>query len=122
LSRHIEHYDTDDYRIEGSKRSVVSSCPSCGGIHDIDFYGPEICKLCLEHTDVTRQEEIEASLVLADVLTNLESVGWSSFFGKRRKSPKKRMLNQVDLERKTTMWIVRIGGKAVGTSRRRVAD
>ena len=92
----------------------------CGTIHEMDLYGPEICKLCLNDADSVRQDELDASLIIAQILESVESVGWSSFFGKRSKTYGKRKLNQVDLGRKTKVWIIRTGGKAAETSMRRV--
>jgi hypothetical protein len=86
----------------------------------MDLYGPEICKLCLNHADSVRQDEIDASLIIAQTLESVESVGWSSFFGKKSKTHSKRKLNQLDLGRKTRVWIIRTGGKDVETSMRRV--
>jgi hypothetical protein len=115
------HYNLADLRIEGSKASdVFLSCSSCSGVCGRNFYGPEICKLCQAHADITREEEKKASLVLANALPNIKSVGWSSFFVKTRNLERKRMPNQVDLERETTVWIIRTGEKAVGTSIKRV--
>ena len=107
----MNHFNDSDYRVEKYKRGLDShSCPMCGVMHNITLYVPGECKLCLEHAETVRQDEIDASLILAQVLKNVESVGWSSFFANRRKSRKKRVLNQMDLEGKMTVWIVRTEG------------
>lgn len=118
----MDHFDDSNHHIEGTmQEKVLLPCPSCGTIHDLDFYGPGTCKLCLELADGVRQNEIDACLILAQSLKNIESIGWSSFFGGKRKSRKNKMMNQIDLGRKVTVNIVRLGGKVVGTSTGRAA-
>jgi hypothetical protein len=54
------------------------------------------------HAERVRNDELDASLALARQFRELESVGWSTFFGKKWEEIERR---------RTTVWVKRVEGK-----------
>lgn len=66
-------------------------------------FGPEVCFLCGKlYARVVRQDELQASIELAQSLKQLKTVTWSSFFGKQPHEIR---------DKKTTIYITRTDGR-----------
>lgn len=87
-----------------------------------EVYGPDECTVCdlLAPIKSVRVRELAASLVIAQMLKTIRSIGWSSFFcnkpGKNEKKADEEEDDDEDgeeesKERKTTVWVLRQGGR-----------
>ena len=69
-----------------------------GCIHERPF-GPEWCTICFQrHAEEVRLAELQVTLSLAQVLKELKTMTWASFFG--------RQLQEMN-GRRTTIWVHR---------------
>lgn len=42
---------------------------------------PDECDICADHAQDVRMDELAASLIIAQKIRTLQTIGWSSFFG-----------------------------------------